>query len=184
MLHILLRFIRRSEPPTQVKKGKYKQTSQILLEWKYATGIFQTIPFRKRTKNFDGSTIFAKKLQETADLFCVIHQNPPPYQKNGGRGGGGGLPEILKRTHMWYQETIAIEWNISWHISLKSPAVIHLRPSLLRDTKTALLTTKRYNNHYGPPPWILLMDIINILVLRPFQLQQEKKTNGGYKHYP
>ena len=26
--------------------------------------------------------------------------------------------------------------------------------------------------------------VINILVLGPFQLKQEKKTNGGYKHYP
>ena len=41
-------------------------------------------------ENFDGSTIFAKTLQGTADLFCVIHQNPPPYQKNGEGGGGGG----------------------------------------------------------------------------------------------
>ena len=24
----------------------------------------------------------------------------------------------------------------------------------------------------------------DILVLRPFQLYKEKKTNGGYKHYP
>ena len=26
--------------------------------------------------------------------------------------------------------------------------------------------------------------LINIFVLRPFQLQKEQKTNGGYKHYP
>ena len=27
-------------------------------------------------------------------------------------------------------------------------------------------------------------NFINILVLRPFQLLKEQKTNGGYKHYP
>ena len=28
----------------------------------------------------------------------------------------------------------------------------------------------------------LLWNIINILVFRPFQLQQKEKTNSGYKH--
>ena len=41
---------------------------------------------------------------------------------------------------------------------VKSLAVIHLRLNLLRNTKTTLLTTQRYNNHPRPLPWTLIMD--------------------------
>ena len=34
----------------------------------------------------------------------------------------------------------------------KASAVTHLRLNLLRDTKTALLTPERFDNHPRPPP--------------------------------
>ena len=34
----------------------------------------------------------------------------------------------------------------------KASAVTHLRLNLLRDTKTALLTPERFDNHPPPPP--------------------------------